>query len=158
VRLFPPARQRVVCQPASPIAATGGRTANLIPTGLTVRLPRAAANRQEKSLLFSVLREQEWRELVAPRAAPQLRRQRTDVAGLSAQLALVFEEPRDPNVDHRFTPTQQQAFRADLECELARLLDWFRRRAWPDLRWIEHLFVQGLIQLQICKMPPKAVA
>jgi hypothetical protein len=81
-----------------------------------------------------------------------------DVAGLSAQLALVFEQPRDSNVDHRFTPTQQQAFRTDLECELARLLDWFRRRAWPDLRWIEHLFVQGLIQLQICKMPPKAVA
>jgi hypothetical protein len=27
-----------------------------------------------------------------------------------------------------------------------------------DLRWIEHLFVQGLIQLQICKMPPKAAA
>lgn len=27
-----------------------------------------------------------------------------------------------------------------------------------DLRWIEHLFVQGLIQLQICKMPPRAVA
>jgi hypothetical protein len=37
----------------------------LIPTGLTVRLPSAAANRQEKSHLFSVLREQEWRELVA---------------------------------------------------------------------------------------------
>lgn len=56
-------------------------------------------------------------------------------SGLSAQssLTLVFEEPRDPNVDPRFTPTQQQAFRIDLECELARVLDWFRRWAWlPD--------------------------